>query len=149
MNASHATLLSVQSFAGITSDISIGSYIVLDLFLNIFSSIMLALIICLLSYFLKKPFAILATSVLLTGLPELLTKTKLNNFSNCSILSFTAPQDIVCRSFEKHWLGCNWLYLIMLCAVYLFLASLLFYLAWRRFEGKTLSFIRKEKYDET
>ncbi|MBQ8432498.1 MAG: hypothetical protein IJX28_06405 [Clostridia bacterium] len=148
MNASHATLLSVQSFAGITSDISIGNYIIFDLLLNAFSAAMLALIICLLSCFFKKTFAILTTSMLLTGLPELLAKTKLNNFSNCSILSFTAPQAIVYRSFEKHWLGCNWLYLIMLCAAYLLLAILLFYLAWRRFEGKTRSFIRKEKHDE-
>lgn len=148
MTKPQATLFSIQSFVGITTGITISEYFCIDLLLNAFSAVILASVICLLSCFLKKSFSVLTVSLLVTALPELLTKTVLTDFADCSILSFTAPQATVCRSFEQHWFEMNWMYLLIACTVYILVTVWFTYFAWRGFEGKQFSVMRKEKHHE-
>jgi hypothetical protein len=130
-----ATLYSVESFSAVSSGITIGQYLILDIFIQIFASVILSAVICFLSFFCKKAFSILTVTLLLTGVPELIAETVLKSFTDFSILSLTSPQGIFCNSFEKALFHSGLSYLTLVCVFYLVLTTSLLLAASAKYNG--------------
>jgi hypothetical protein len=125
----------VQSFSCVTGKISILEYLITDGILTVFSAVTLSMVVVMLSFFLKKPFAVLTVTVLLAGLPELITSVLLPRFREFSLLSLTAPRGLYCRSVEKGMLGADHGYLVLICMMYFAIVSVMVLIAWKRYYG--------------
>ena len=130
-----ATLYSIQSFSCVNAEHTILQYLIIDAILTMVSAAVLSAVVILLSFFLKKPFAVLTVSVLLTGLPELITGVILPRFRDFSILSLTSPQKLYCRSVEKGMLESDYGYLVLICIMYAAIVSVMILIAWKRYHG--------------
>ena len=115
MSAPGATLCSIPAFSAVASDISIREYLIIDGMLSVLAAVLLAIVVCLLSYSFQKGFSILTMALLITGLPELLGCTVLPAVRPWSILSMTSPKALFCQSHRVQWLNSNSGYLLLVC----------------------------------
>ena len=126
-------LYSIQAFCDVSSDITIGQYMMLDLCLQVVLGVLVALIVCAISCICRRPLATISMGLLAIGLPEVLASTVLPQLAPCSVLSLSSPLSTTMLSAQKQLLGGDFTYLLgadMLLAV---LSALLTLLAGRKF----------------
>lgn len=135
MSAPGATLCSIPAFSAVASNISIREYLIIDGMLSVLAAVLLAIVVCLLSYSFQKGFSILTMALLITGLPELLGCTVLPAVKPWSILSMTSPKALFCQSHRVQWLNSNSGYLLLVCLGVCACIALWFTLALIRYRG--------------
>ena len=128
-----AALYSIQAFCDVSSDITIGQYMMLDLCLQVVLGVLVAVIVCAISCICRRPLATISMGLLAIGLPEVLASTVLPQLAACSVLSLSSPLSTTTLSAQKQLPGGDFTYLlgaVMLLAV---LSALLTLLAGRKF----------------
>ncbi len=128
-----AALYSIQAFSDVTSDVTIGQYLLLDLGLQILLGAIFAVVVCTLSCFCKRPLATIVASVFAIGLPEVLASTVLPQFAAFSILSLSSPLRVTALSAQKQLSGGDFTYFWRALTLYLLLGAALVLLAGRKF----------------
>ena len=128
-----AALYSIQAFCDVTSDVTIGQYMLLDLGLQILLGAIIAVVGCTLSCICKRPLATIVASVFAIGLPEVLASTVLPQFAAFSILSLSSPLRITALSAQKQLSGGDFTYFWRALTLYLLLSAALVLLAGRKF----------------
>ena len=128
-----AALYSIQAFCDVSSDITIGQYMMLDLCLQVVLGVLVAVIVCAISCICRRPLATISMGLLAIGLPEVLVGAVLPQLAAFSVLSLSSPLSITVLSAQKQLPGGDFTYLlgaVMLLAV---LSALLILLAGRKF----------------
>ncbi len=135
--ASDATLASVPGFGAVLSDMTVGQYLFLDFALQALVGALLGALIAALSCLCRRPLPILAATLLLTTVPELLTATLFPEAHGMSPLSLTTPQNLFLQSLEKNLLSLTGAWMILVCFVLTLLVTLIVLLAHRIYVGHT------------
>lgn len=94
-----ATLCSIRVFEAVESDITIRSYLIIDLACSVFAGALLGCTICLISSIFKKTLYSLGAVGVGLAVPALLSNTEI------SLVNLTAPQTLYCSSFNA---GVEW-----------------------------------------
>ena len=128
-----AALYSIQAFCDVSSDITIGQYMMLDLCLQVVLGVLVSVIVCAVSCLCRRPLATISMGLLAIGLPEVLACTVLPQLAACSLLSFSSPLPVTSLSAQKQLFGGDFPYLLCALALLFLLCTALTLLAGRKF----------------
>lgn len=90
-----AALYCVQIFDKLTSGVTIGQYLALDLLTRLLAGVTLSLLICLFSYIGKRILTSLSITVVTMAIPEILVMTVFRTHPEVSLLTFTCPHRLL------------------------------------------------------
>ncbi len=128
-----AALYSIQAFSDVTSDITIGQYLLLDLGLHVILGVLISVIVCAISCICRRPLATISVSLLAIGLPEVLVSTVLPQLAAFSVLSLSSPLSITMLSAQKQLPGGDFTCFLGAVMLLVVLSALLTLLAGRKF----------------
>ncbi|MBQ8578451.1 MAG: ABC transporter permease [Clostridia bacterium] len=95
-----APLLSVQMFGTVTTDITLGGYLVLFVLLRLTGAVLMALLVCALSELLARYIPVLGSAVVLTLLPALCAAFGLGAAEKINFLNLLAGTPLVLQSMS-------------------------------------------------
>ncbi len=108
MPASSAPLLSIQSFASVVSELSVGIYLLLFLLLRVIAAVLMAMLVCALSELLCRYIPVLGSAVVLTLMPALCAAFGLAAAERINFLNLLAGTPLVLQSMNVGAFGSGW-----------------------------------------
>lgn len=117
MPAISAPLLSMQMFASVNSQLTVGVYLVIFVLLRIIGALLMAMLVCALSELLCRYIPVLGSAVILTLLPALCAAFGLAAADKVNFLNLLAGTPLVLQSMSSAMFGSGWMMLALWIAV--------------------------------